>query len=290
MAHGSTTGLQIGDENCAHCRRTHAQAPKMVQADVARELGRVATGSEPVGAAVGRGQWRARQGQDLRSKRLDAQQCEPLSPACRWRALCRPASRQSFGRSSACARWWLASSASNTPTPCECCAVLLRRKSQKRATRRDGGQSVEAQDFQPALKKKRARAANHRLNRASRGCRRSASLAPGRQGAHAPSFSKASLGSRCRRWLGLSWWRFYFRFFDGAIKSEQIIKLSARSTEWAPAADHLGWRAPLSPAAGRAIGSNGDTDTSPSRRCRPTRLSSVEAIWPLSEEHGPTCA
>lgn len=23
---------------------------------------------------------------------------------------------------------------------------------------------------------------------------------------------------------GLSWWRFYFRFFDGAIKSEQIIE------------------------------------------------------------------
>jgi hypothetical protein len=23
---------------------------------------------------------------------------------------------------------------------------------------------------------------------------------------------------------GLSWWRFYFRFFDGAVKSEQVIE------------------------------------------------------------------
>lgn len=26
---------------------------------------------------------------------------------------------------------------------------------------------------------------------------------------------------------GLSWWRFYFRFFDGAVKSEQVVELLA---------------------------------------------------------------
>ena len=48
--------------------------------------------------------------------------------------------------------------------------------------------------------------------------------APWRHAARGRSFSRASPGSRCRPIAGLSWWHFYFRFFEGAIKSEQVIE------------------------------------------------------------------
>ena len=45
---------------------------------------------------------------------------------------------------------------------------------------------------------------------------------------------------------------------------------------------------PLTAAGSCAIGSNSNTDTSPSRRCRPTRRRSsnpVEAIWAYLKKH-----
>jgi transposase len=44
---------------------------------------------------------------------------------------------------------------------------------------------------------------------------------------HTPIIQQSFTWKQMSAIAGLSWWRFYFRFFDGAIKSEQIIAFLA---------------------------------------------------------------
>jgi hypothetical protein len=41
---------------------------------------------------------------------------------------------------------------------------------------------------------------------------------------HNPIIQQSFTWKQMSAIAGLSWWRFYFRFFPGAIKSEQIIE------------------------------------------------------------------
>lgn len=87
---------------------------------------------------------------------------------------------------------------------------------------------------------------------------------------------------------GLSWWRFYFRFFDGAIKSEQVVQfLSALQQQirqrllviWDGAATHRSRivRAWLERQAGQVI-----VAALPPYA---PELNPVEAIWAYLKKH-----
>ena len=295
------TGLG-GDRSSAHCRRTHAQAQGGAGRRGAR-VGRVATGGEPVGAAVGRGQWRLGKlkAKTLgRPKRLNAQQCESLSrmlvagalqagfPTELWTVKrVRALVAREFGvEYSNSGGWELLRSLGFSP-----------QKPEKRATQRDEQAIVQwKRKTWPALKKKRRRERRTIVfideSGLSEKCPVTRTWAPK---GHTPIIQQSFTWKQMSAVAGLSWWRFYFRFFDGAIKSEQIIEFLERAQAPDPqaAADHLGRRGHAQEPASCGNGSKSSTGASPSRSCRPTRLSSIRSrrSGPISRSmRSPTCA